>query len=54
MKKLILDKLRIERYWWVGAAVAGALVAVVLPRFVPGCDTKQPQPYPRSAEHAEV
>jgi len=51
--KLRVKKLPIERLWWVGAAAAAALVAICLPRLVPGSDS-EPQPYQRSAEHAEV
>ena len=43
-----------DRLWWVGAAVAGALLMAVLPRLIPQADDDVTEPYPRYAEHAEV
>lgn len=53
-----LDKLgsietRVDRLWWIAAAVAGLAVAILLPRLV--LQQPDPQhPYPRYAEHAEI
>lgn len=52
-KLSVVERFPIEDFWWVGAAVAGVLVAIVLPRLVPKTDVGQ-EPFPRAAEHAEV
>jgi hypothetical protein len=53
LEKLGSFEARVDRLWWIAAAMAGVAVAILLPRLVP--QQSQPQhPYPRYAEHAEI
>jgi hypothetical protein len=52
LEKLGSIEARVDRLWWIAAAVAGVAVAILLPRLVPQQSQPQ-QPYPRYAEHAE-
>lgn len=58
-----LERVKLREFSWsrdlekaliAGAVVAGALLIAVLPRLLPGSEDLEEDPYPRSAEHAEV